>query len=114
MWLPISRSMPIARPCSHIVLLMCDTSTFCPTPWLSLAHSADSIPRQRMMPPIWSEGAPLTEMGCFAHGGVADIISPARACPHASREGIIASGPFVPKPDADAYISLGLISFSVS
>ena len=66
------------------------------------------------MPPIWSEGAPLTDMGCFAHGGVADIIRPARACPHASSDGISASGPLVPKPDADAYTSLGLIFFNVS
>ena len=104
----------MASPCNHMVLLMCDTSTFCPTPWLSRAQSAESIPRHRIMPPIWSEGAPLTEIGCFAHGGVADIISPARACPQASRDGISASGPSGPKPDADAYIRRGLIPFSVS
>ena len=85
-----------------MVLLRCETSTFWPIPCAWRASSADSMPRQSVMPPIWSDGAPLTETGCLAHGGVADIIRPARACPQPSREGSSASGPSGPNPDAEA------------
>ena len=84
------------------MLLRWETSTFWPTPCDCRASSADSMPRQSMIPPIWSDGAPLTDTGCCAHGGVDDIISPARACPQPSREGSSASGPSGPNPDAEA------------
>ena len=85
-----------------MVLLIWDTSIFWPTPLLSLANSAESMPRHRVMPPTWSEGAPRTDTGYLAQGGVADIISPARACPQPSREGSSASGPSGPNPEAEA------------
>ena len=114
MYWPDSRFMPIARPWRNIVLLRWETSTFWPTPCDWRASRADSMPKHSVMPPIWSEGAPRTDTGCFAHGGVADIISPARACPQPSRDGNSASGPSGPKPEAEAYISFGLIPLSVS
>ena len=83
-------------PWSHIFALRCDASTFWPTPCTCRATSAASTPWHSIIAPIWSDTPCDTRTGSSAPAGVAEIISPPRACPQPSKDGSAESGPFGP------------------
>ena len=88
--------MLMPMPCSHMLALRWDASTFCPTPCTCRATSAARTPEQSMIAPIWSDTPCETRTGSSDHDGVADSISPPRACPQPSNDGRAESGPFGP------------------